>query len=306
MSSTTSSSRSAPTSIGTHLDRAFGAGPNRGQDRVDQAVQTVDLAEGALVPLLAQCPTLRIAARPAVQWWVVGEQVGVGAHDRQGRAQLVGHHRNQLGSSLVEALQGDHLGLGIALEAALLDDPGQEVGDRAELGCILGVEVAMGLGLDIEHAHDLGMPGQGNGQHRCDIAALVNAAHPQEALVLPDVGHDHGLLAGGHPPGHALPERHPRTANLVTVEPVRCGQGQMAAVAIEQVQRADVGVERVASLVHDRLEQLVPGPGRRGQTGNAMQEAQLPELLLGRSTRRGHLLDHGLHGTGGSSGCLFR
>ena len=42
----------------------------------------------------------------------------------------------------------------------------------------------MGLGLDIEHAHDLGVPGQGNGQHRRDIAALVDAADPQEALVL--------------------------------------------------------------------------------------------------------------------------
>ena len=98
-------------------------------------------------------------------------------------------------------------------------------------------------------------------------------------------------------------ERHPCATDLVAVESVRCGQGQVAAVAIEQVERGDVGVERVAGLVDDRLEQLVPGARGRGQLGDAMKETQLVELAFVRRTIGGRpgsgadLRGHGRHDT---------
>lgn len=38
-------------------------------------------------------------------------------------------------------------------------------------------------------------------------------------------------------------------------------------------------MERIPRLVHDRLEEFVPGLGRRREPGDAMQEAQLLQLL---------------------------
>ena len=55
-----------------------------------------------------------------------------------------------------------------------------------------------------------------------------------------DVGDPHRLARRGDPAGHALAERHPRAADLVAVESVRRGQGQVGAVAVEQVERGDV------------------------------------------------------------------
>ena len=211
----------------------------------------------------------------------------------------MGDQGDQLGARLVEALQRDNLGLGLALLTTLLDDPGEEVGDRAQLGGIGRVEVAHGLRLDVEHADDLVVPRQRHRQHRRHVAALVDPADPHEMGILLDVGHDHRLLAGCHPTGDALAERHPCAPDLVAIEAVRGGQGQMAAVAVEEVERADVGVQGVAGFVDDRLEELVPGPGRGGQAGDPMQEAELPELLLGRAIWRRRGRDHAPHGTGG-------
>ena len=42
-------------------------------------------------------------------------------------------------------------------------------------------EVAVGLGLDVEDADDLVVPGERHGQHRVDEPALVDAPDPQEA-----------------------------------------------------------------------------------------------------------------------------
>ena len=92
----------------------------------------------------------------------------------------------------------------------------------------------------------------------------------------------HRLARRGDPAGHALAERHPCATDLVAVESVRCGQGQLGAVAVEQVERGDVGVQRIARLVDDRLEQLVPRPGGRRELGHAMEEPQLVELGLRR------------------------
>ena len=75
-------------------------------------------------------------SRPA-QRRLLGEQVGVGADDRERRPQLVGDEGDQLAARLVDGLERLDPRLGLGLLAALLDDPGQQVGDRAELGDVV-------------------------------------------------------------------------------------------------------------------------------------------------------------------------
>ena len=115
---------------------------------------------------------------------LLGQQVGVGADHRQRGPQLVGDQRDQLVACLVQRLELVDLGLGLALEPALLDDAGQQVRDRGQLGDIRRGEVARLLGLDVEHADDLVVPGERHGEHRGDEPALVEAADPQEPRVV--------------------------------------------------------------------------------------------------------------------------
>ena len=127
----------------------------------------------------------------------------------------------------------------------------------------------------------------GTRQHRGDEAALVDAADPQEAGVGPDVGDDQRLARRGDAAGDALAERHARPADLEAVEAVGRGQRQVRSIAVEQVERGDVGVERVAGPVDDGLEQLVPRPRGRREARDLVQEAQLLELVRRRpSTSR--------------------
>ena len=71
----------------------------------------------------------------------------------------------------------------------------------------------------------------------------------------------------------------PGPADLVPVEAVRRRERQVRSIPIEQVERGDVRVERVAGPVDDRLEQLVPGPRRRREAGDLVEEAELLELI---------------------------
>ena len=162
---------------------------------------------------VARCQAARVWRRvrsrdgPAAQRRLVGEQIGVGADDRERRAQLVGDQRDELAARLVDGLEGLDPGLGLGLLAALLDDPGQQVGDRSELGDVGLAEVARLLGLDVEDAHDLVVPGQRHRQHRGDEPALVDPADPQEARVGLDVRDDQRPPVGRHAAGDALAER---------------------------------------------------------------------------------------------------
>ena len=105
-----------------------------------------------------------------------------------------------------------------------------------------------------------------------------------------------GSRAGGDAARDALAERNPGPADLVAIEAVRRGEGQVGSVPIEQVERGDVGVERIAGPVDDRLEELVPRPRRRREAGDLMQEPELLELI--RSAPRVDLgRRHGRHDT---------
>ena len=147
----TTSLTSAPRSTGRDRGGALGHDPDRGQDRVDEAVEPLDLLERRPMPRGARLAARDVARFAAAQRRLVGQQVGIGADDGQRRPQLVGDQRDQLAARLVDRLERLDPGLGLGLLAALLDDPGQEVGDRAELGDVVVAERARLLGLDVEH-----------------------------------------------------------------------------------------------------------------------------------------------------------
>src|SRR6266536_3188655 len=77
--------------------------------------------------------TPRSTGVTTAQWRLVGQQVGVGPDDRQRRPQLMGDQGDELAARLVDRLERLDACLGLGLLAALLDDPGEEIRDRAEL-----------------------------------------------------------------------------------------------------------------------------------------------------------------------------
>ena len=119
---------------GRHVGGLVGHDAHRGQDRVDEPVEALDLLQRGVVPGRTLLTPGDVARRAALQGGLLGQQVGVGADDRERRAQLVRHEGHELAAGLVDGLQGDDPRLGLRLLAALLDDAGQEVGHRAELG----------------------------------------------------------------------------------------------------------------------------------------------------------------------------
>ena len=76
-----------------------------------------------------------------------------------------------------------------------------------------------------------------------------------------------------------MPDAHrqPGHADLFAVEPVRRGECEPGAVAVHEVDRADLGAGRRGRPVDDRAHQLVPGPGRGRQAGDLLEEGQLRE-----------------------------
>ena len=255
------------------------------------AKEALDLLDRSGVPFVALRPASGVAGLPVDELGLLREQVGVGADDREGRAQLVRDERDQLGAGLVERLELTDLRLGLLLQAALLDDAGKDVGDGRELGDVGLGEVASPLGLHVEHADDRVVPVERHRQHRGHEPALVEAADPQEPRVVLDV-RDHERYAGrGDAPGDPLAEGHARPTDLVAVEPVGGGQREHRPVAVEEVQRTDVRPQRIARAVDDRLEELVPGLGGGREPQDLVEEAKLLERfgVAGRgSGRRRH------------------
>ena len=256
---------------GLDVDRRDAGGPlghdaDRGEDRVDEAVEPLDLLERGAVPRGARLAARDVARLAADERRLLGEQVGVGADDGQRRPQLVRDERDQLAARLVDRLERLDPGLGLGLLAALLDDARRagrrphRAGRRRE-----SLKSRGSLGLDVEDADDLVVP---RSAARDSIEATnrrwsMPRTHRKRGSALTS-GMTSGSLRRGDAAGHALAERHPRPADLEAVEAVRRGERQVRSVAVQQVERGDVRVERVAGPVDDRLEQLVPGPrGRR-------------------------------------------
>ena len=280
--------------------RLVGHDPNGREDRVDQTVEPLDLLERPAVPVGPLLPAAGVPRLATFKRRILGEQVGVCAHNRQRRPKLVGDERDELAPGLVDRLEFHREGFGLPLLPSLLDDAGKEVGDRPELGHVDVAELATSFGLDVEDADGLVVPAQRHRQHRGDEPLLVDAADPQEPRVLGDLDDDQRLTRGGDPPGNALAVRHPRPPDLVPVETVRRRERQVRSVPIEEVERGDVRVERVPGAVDNRLEQLVPRSRGRREAGDLVEELELLELgraAFGRGFRDRVGRGHGIHDT---------
>ena len=72
------------------------------EDRVDEAVQALDLVHRRVVPRVALGAPLRVARLATLERRVVGEELGVGPDDGERRPQLVGDERDQLAAGLVD------------------------------------------------------------------------------------------------------------------------------------------------------------------------------------------------------------
>src|SRR4029079_9068988 len=96
---------------------------DRGEDRIDETVQPLDLVHRGVVPGLALRTAVRIARLPSVERWVVGEEVGVPRADRQRVRQLMGDERDQLRAGFVDLAELLQALLRLGLLAPFLDDP---------------------------------------------------------------------------------------------------------------------------------------------------------------------------------------
>ena len=140
--------------------RALGHDPDRRQDGVDEAVEALDLLERRPVPRGAGLAPRDVARFAAAQRRLVGQQVGVGADDRERRPQLVGDERDQLAARLVDRLERLDPRLGLGLLAALLDDARRAGRRWRRAGRRRLAERPRLLGLDVEDADRLVVPGQ--------------------------------------------------------------------------------------------------------------------------------------------------
>ena len=183
------------------------------------------------------------------------------------------------GSRLVDRLELGGPFFGLLLLAALLDDARQEIGNGTQLGNIGLGEGAPLFRLDVQHADRLVVPGERHGQHRGDEATLVDAANPEEPGIGLDVLDHDGFPRLRDTTGHALAERDAGPLDLKPVESVRRRERQVRSISIEQVERGDVGMERIPRLVDHRLEEFVPGLGRRREPCDTVEEAKLLQLL---------------------------
>ncbi len=99
---------------------------------------------------------------------------------------------------LVDRPEAVDLGLGLGLEPALLDDPGQERRERLEEAHVAPPELAPPDGLDVEHADDRVVPDERHRAHRGE-ARLVEALEPGEARVASDVQARPAVGGSGRP-----------------------------------------------------------------------------------------------------------
>ena len=76
------------------------------------------------------------------------------------------------------------------------------------------------------------------------------------------------------------------TPDLFAIEPVRRGEGQAGAIAIEQVDRADLRDSAAVARSMIGPHELVPGPGRRRQPGDLLEEGELARRRASRSVER--------------------
>ena len=184
------------------------------------------------------------------------------------------------GSRLVDGAQALELSLGFALQPVALDSAGQQRGERLEEADIALGEATLTDGLDVEHADDRVVPDKRHGAHRGELR-LVDAADPVEAPVAVDIEAGGGLSRSCHDAGNPHAQRQPCHANLLAIKPVRGRQRHARAVAIHQVERADLGLGGGSRPIDDRAHQLIPRPRRANKSGDLSQEFELLQPSVG-------------------------
>ena len=97
-----------------------------------------------------------------------------------------------------------------------------------------------------------------------------------------------GAASGGGPPGDALAERQAHAAHLRPVEAVGGRQRERLAVAVEEIEGADLHAHRHGRPVHDGAHELVPVAGVGRELGELVEEGEPVDLLeVGVVNRRG-------------------
>ena len=272
------------------------ARPVRPSPRTEARIESTsrssrELVDGVLLP------AARVAARRALGHAGrrgFGQQLDVHPNDRKRRPQLVGHDAQQLGPGSVQRRQPGETALDLGLEAALLDDPGQECGDRAQELDFARPEPADLGRLDVEHADHLVVPDQRHRQHRVKPGD-VEAPDPAEAPVGGDVGDLDRLSPLGGDARDALAERQAHLAHLARIEAVRGREGQPQPLPVGQVERADLDVHRLGRAVDDRPHELVPVAGQRGASwAISCRNASSRRRRAARSCRAGGFAGRGV------------
>ncbi len=203
----------------------------------------------------------------------------------------------QLGPRGVEGGQLGQPRLDLGRQAALLDDPGEERGDRPEQGDLPVVEGTLLAGLDVEDTDHRVVPFERHRQHPGE-GLDVEAADPREPLVDRDVlDRDRGA-ARSDASGDALAPAEADPADLRAVEAVGRGEGQPHPFVVGEVERADVDAHRGRRAVDDRAHQLVPVARERRELGDVVEEGELVEppirvvSVVRRRVARGGFVGH--------------
>jgi len=126
--------------------------------------------------------------------------------------------------------------VGLALEPAFLDDPGDLVRDRLQKIDLLAAEVARLDRLHVHNADDLVAGDDGHREHRGE-ALLVDLRHPFPAGLAPDVARGKGYAGVRDPADDPLADTERRAPDATAVESVRCDEAQQSVGPLEEIQR---------------------------------------------------------------------
>ena len=278
-----------------HVDRRDLELGRLGTTRTEARIESTSRSSRSTWSSAPRCQPARAARRsgsrdsPSVERRLLGQQVGVGADDRERRPQLVGHEGDELDRGPRRcALSSSTRASASGCRRPFSTIPARRSAIARQLGARRRREVARLLGLDVEHADDLVVPGERHRQHRGDEPPLVDAADPQEARVGRHVRDDQRLARRGDAAGDALAERDAGPADLVAVEAVRGRERQVGSVAVEQVERRDArrGARRASRrrpsrAARPRSGRWSPG-GRPGGGSGAARAAPRPPPDRGR------------------------
>ena len=83
------------------------------------------------------------------------------------------------------------------------------------------------------------------------VGILARLPEVLEAGMRRRIGNDMGSQLFGHQPGQPFGEPHPDAADALRPEANRGGQHQIGAIRLQQVDRADVGLEPLPDQMHD-------------------------------------------------------